>query len=70
MQIFHGGCHECTQQDKYGIKYCRDCRYYDANWDKPNLFNDEVDKEKVLREKYPSVRKAYENYQTTMKLCE
>jgi len=37
MQIFHGGCHGCTQQDKFGVGYCVGCQYHDPNWDLPDL---------------------------------
>lgn len=40
MEIFHGGCHGCTMQQKKGLGYCVQCQYFDANWDLPDLNNE------------------------------
>lgn len=37
MKIFHGGCHHCTVQKTFGLKRCPKCRYFEANWDLPDL---------------------------------
>ena len=39
MILFHGGCHDCTQQDKHSTDFCYDCCYFNADWSKPNLNN-------------------------------
>jgi hypothetical protein len=39
MILFHGGCHDCTQQDKHGLNFCFDCSYFNADWNKPSLNN-------------------------------
>ena len=38
---FHAGCHECTQQleQKEGVFFCRNCRYFSSNWYLENLNN-------------------------------
>lgn len=35
--IFHGGCHGCSMQDKHGIAYCTGCKYFECNWNLPDL---------------------------------
>ena len=39
MVVFHGGCSGCTRQQTTGVDGCYDCRYFDAQWDKPDLNN-------------------------------
>jgi len=39
MISFHGGCAGCTQQEKHGVDFCYDCRFFDARWEKENLNN-------------------------------
>ena len=34
---FHGGCHGCVSQKRYGIKRCKGCQYFLADWSLPNL---------------------------------
>lgn len=41
MKIFHGACHGCVQQNKHGVAYCAGCQNFDANWSKPNLYENE-----------------------------
>jgi hypothetical protein len=48
--VFHGGCLGCSQQEKHGTDFCYDCRYFEADWSKPNLSN-EVDPAEVERVK-------------------
>ena len=36
---FHGGCIGCTNQEIYGYEFCMDCRYFDPDWDLPDLSN-------------------------------
>ena len=35
--VFHGGCLDCKSQQTHGIRRCIGCRYFDANWDLPDL---------------------------------
>jgi NAD-dependent DNA ligase len=42
MYIFHGGCLGCKMQKKRGVRYCVNCKYFDANWDLPDLNKDRV----------------------------
>ena len=51
MFIFHGGCHGCTQQKTHGTRFCYDCRYFDAKWDKPDLNNRPPDEAEIERER-------------------
>ena len=44
MELFHGGCHGYTMQDKKGLSYCTGCQYFEADWRLPYL-NDETIKE-------------------------
>ena len=47
MIIFHGGCHGCLRQDRIGVDSCYDCKYFEAEWNKPDLSErpeDEVDR--------------------------
>jgi hypothetical protein len=37
MIKFHGGCFDCTQQEKHGTDFCFDCCYFAADWSKPSL---------------------------------
>ena len=39
--MFHGGCAGCTRQETEakGIDYCIKCKYFDADWDLPDLNN-------------------------------
>ena len=37
--VFHGGCFECTRQEKDGVDFCVKCMYFDADWELPNLNN-------------------------------
>lgn len=37
--IFHSGCFGCTQQELHDVEFCYDCRYFNAEWDKPDLSN-------------------------------
>jgi hypothetical protein len=53
MILFHGGCHDCTQQDKHGTDFCFDCCYFNADWNKPSLNNKppspaEIERKKVI----------------------
>ena len=56
MKIFHGGCHGCTNQVKYGLGKCKQCQYYGdgktVDWNKPNMFKDSsVDvRDKIIKE--------------------
>tara|TARA_R110000824_G_scaffold105368_3_gene249283 strand:- start:337 stop:759 length:423 start_codon:yes stop_codon:yes gene_type:complete len=34
---FHGGCHRCVSQKTYGIKRCKGCKYFLADWSLPDL---------------------------------
>lgn len=36
-RIFHGGCIKCVAQDFEGVKRCLGCKYFDPDWDKPDL---------------------------------
>ena len=36
--IFHGGCLGCLSQRIHGIDRCKGCKYFRADWNKPNLF--------------------------------
>ena len=36
---FHGGCQGCTQHEIHDADFCFDCRYFDTEWDKPDLNN-------------------------------
>ncbi len=38
VRIFHGGCHNCESQEQHGLYRCRGCRYFKAEWKKPNLY--------------------------------
>ena len=49
MNLFHGGCHGCTQQDKHGPDFCFDCCYFDADWNKPNLNNEPPSEADITR---------------------
>ncbi|HEY3525280.1 MAG TPA: hypothetical protein VGK47_03715 [Nitrososphaeraceae archaeon] len=35
--LFHGGCFGCTMQDSNGIEYCTGCKYFQCDWDLPDL---------------------------------
>ena len=45
MELFHGGCHGCTMQDKHGLGYCVGCCHFDNESYLPDL-NDGRKKEK------------------------
>lgn len=47
QHIFHGGCHNCTQQEINGVDFCIKCQYFNANWDLPNLNNYISDTEQI-----------------------
>ena len=42
IELFHGGCHGCTQQLIQGVRFCAGCMYYAADWSKPNYNNEHV----------------------------
>jgi len=48
MKLFHGGCHDCTMQDKLGMGYCVGCQYFNADWKLPDLNDSHIKKEKKL----------------------
>lgn len=50
MIVFHGGCFKCTQQKEEGVDFCYDCRYFEADWDKPNLNNRPHNLVEIIRE--------------------
>ena len=52
MEIFHGGCVDCTMQDKKGIGYCVGCQYFNCDWSLPNLNN----KDRKEKKRIDSVR--------------
>ena len=54
--IFHGGCHGCTQQAIHSVDFCYDCRYFDAEWNKPDLNNKPPDPVDLIREEVKSRR--------------
>ena len=58
MEIFHGGCLGCTNQDFYDLAECVGCQYYPENghcdWDKPNNFSDAE-----IRKEYDHVTDGY-----------
>jgi hypothetical protein len=35
--IFHGGCLGCASQRIHGLERCKGCKYFRANWSKPDL---------------------------------
>lgn len=48
--IFHGGCHGCTQQqDTGGYEICTGCRYFEADWTLPNLNNQPLSDDDIVR---------------------
>jgi len=58
--LFHGGCHDCTQQLIHGIQFCDACQYRRADWDKPNLNNNHIairlaDIRRVVREEIQAI---------------
>jgi hypothetical protein len=61
MERFHGGCHDCTMQDKNGLGYCVECMYFEANWDLPDL-NDrhkaEKERKSTIKDKARSLAKS------------
>jgi hypothetical protein len=52
-KVFHGGCLDCTSQEKFGIDRCYKCQYYNdpiehpsCDWSKPDLsieYNENID---------------------------
>ena len=36
-ELFHGGCHGCIAQEKYGVTRCVKCCFFDADWNLPDL---------------------------------
>ncbi len=50
--IFHGGCHDCTQQfiQPAGVDFCVQCQYFDADWDLPDLNNRDLDDADAIRD--------------------
>ncbi len=40
-KVFHGGCLRCVTPTEQGIGTCIGCQYFNANWDKPNLFKED-----------------------------
>lgn len=36
-EMFHGGCHRCSMQEKNGVEYCVGCQFFDADWNLPDL---------------------------------
>ena len=48
---FHGGCAGCTQQELHGTEFCFNCRYFDAEWGKPNLNNSTRSEADIERER-------------------
>ena len=51
MYLFHGGCHGCTQQEKHGTDFCYDCKFFDADWNKPDLSNCPPSKSDIERDR-------------------
>ena len=49
ITIFHGGCHDCTQQEINGIDFCVRCCCFDADWNFPNLNNREPSRSDLER---------------------
>jgi hypothetical protein len=56
MIIFHGGCEGCTQQKTHSTDFCYDCRYFDAEWHKPNLNNSSADAVELERRRVKAQR--------------
>ena len=50
MQIFHGGCHDCTMQTKKGLGYCVGCKFFECNWNLPDLNDVHLKEEERLIE--------------------
>ncbi len=38
--LYHGGCYGCNRQWTHGIKYCRECCYFDCDWGKKSLHSE------------------------------
>jgi len=53
--IYHGGCHSCESQSKYGLKRCEGCQFHKANWSLPNLSTDTTDQVEQLIEDYERI---------------
>lgn len=49
MIRFHGGCEECTQQEQNGVRFCKGCQYFAADWQLPNLNNRPSTKAELVR---------------------
>ncbi len=65
MILFHGGCHDCTQQDKHGTDFCYDCCHFNADWSKPNLNNRPPSQSEIKRKKVIERREARNQRQAT-----
>ncbi len=56
MVMFHGGCAECTQQNKHGTGFCMGCRYFNADWSLPDLNNRPLTEAEVERSRLLKLR--------------
>lgn len=43
-KVFHGGCVTCVAQSFEGVKRCIGCMYFEADWNKPDLSYDMVNR--------------------------
>ncbi|MFN5832916.1 MAG: hypothetical protein ACK459_04190 [Akkermansiaceae bacterium] len=55
--LFHGGCHDCTQQMLHGTNFCFDCCYFNADWSKPSLNNSAPSRADIERKRVIAARK-------------
>jgi hypothetical protein len=65
MILFHGGCHDCTQQDKHGPDFCFDCCYFNADWNKPSLNNKPPSEADIMRLSVVASRRSRAEVQST-----
>lgn len=62
--IFHGGCVNCNSQEMYGKKRCVGCKYFECNWDLPNLSTfEEIEGKRMakIREEFRDADKKTDN---------
>ncbi len=59
MEFFHGGCHGCHSQQKYGIVRCAACFYFDLDKSKPVLNDERIEEERREQARKNIIRRMF-----------